>query len=82
MQFVDRIDAIEGRARRLNLTLWELCQKTPGVQWTTVARWRGADANPKARKLEEVLGALEDKLGELEREMIISLTARDQRRSA
>lgn len=74
MQFVDRINAIEARAQRINLTLWELCQQTPGVQWTTVKRWRGEAANPKARKLEQVLRALEGKLTDLEREIIVRLT--------
>jgi hypothetical protein len=76
MQFHDRINAIETRAQRINLSLWELCQLTKGVQWTTVSRWRSDDANPKAKKLEEVLGKLETMLSTLESEMIRRLTER------
>lgn len=68
MQYRDRIEAIEARAARLNLTLWRLCRDA-GVDYSTLHRWKSDETSPNVATLERVLGQLERMLDELEDKM-------------
>lgn len=58
MQITPRIDALEERARGINLTLAELCREA-GEHFSTIQRWRSGECDPKLGTVERVLGSLE-----------------------
>ncbi len=75
MQYLDRIDAIEARARAINLTLGELA-KDASVHPSTVMRWRSGTCDPKHRTLQRILGRLEDALEKRELAILTELKSR------
>lgn len=79
MQRNHRIDAIEGRAKGLNLSLRRLCEVAE-VEYTSVWRWRRGDVEPTSERLESVLAALEDALSDLETSMVKRIRARPEGR--
>lgn len=81
MQQVIRLEAIEQRARRVNLTFSELLQRTPGVTASTVYRWK-AGISPRMDVYERVIGALEGTLDAEERRLRDPDSSGDQRGAA
>lgn len=61
MQILDRIDAIDERARRLNLSLREVCLGAK-VEYSTVWRWRSGECSPIVSTFDKVVGRLEGEL--------------------
>ena len=60
MQILERIDAIEQRAKAINLTLTDLCRGAR-VYPSTIARWRqGSD--PKLKNAAGIVARLEAEL--------------------
>lgn len=72
MQTLDRISAAEDRASRLNLSLWRV-SKLAGVDYSNIHRWKRGECSPRMDLFEQVLGAIEGKLSDLEQAMAARL---------
>jgi len=75
MQLSDRINAIEARARTINLTLSEVC-KASDVHLSTVLRWRNGEVDPRLGKADATCARLEAALAERERVILSELSNR------
>jgi hypothetical protein len=81
MQFKDRIDAIEVRAGRVNLTLHALCARVD-VDFSIVYRWKTDEAvNPGVKTVDRHLGKLEGGLDDIEKSILRDLSRRASRPS-
>lgn len=60
MQFLDRIDEIEKRAKAVNLSLWRLCRSAK-VDYSRLRAWRQG-GNATVRTLTRYVEALEAEL--------------------
>ncbi len=81
MQFLDRINAIEQRAARVNLSLWQLCRDA-GVDYSIIHRWKNSEMSPNVATLDRHLGRLEEKLAEIETKILRELTEAAQAATA
>ena len=79
MRVLDRIEAIKSRAQALNLTLHAVCQQA-GSDYSLLHKWtygvKGHRCVPSSRTAERELELLEEKLAELEAEMLERLAKR------
>lgn len=81
MQFMDRINAIETRARTINSSLPKLCRES-GVDVTRLHRWKTGENSPTLKKLEECLGKLERAVSAEEDRILRELSARRPEQAA
>lgn len=76
MEAITRINEIASRGAVIRLPLSELCGRAPGVVYSTVHRWvTVADANPRARQLDDAVSKLESVVAAEERRLYDHLVA-------
>lgn len=72
MQVADRINDIEKRAGRINLTLHRVCEDA-GVDYGNLRRWKIGECSPIMSNFDSVITKLEKKLDEHETAIRVSL---------
>lgn len=81
MQSLDRMNAIEARARAINLSVWRVCQGAE-VDYSNWSRWRKQACSPTERVFDAAMSKLERQLDHLERQLYERLSVQLSSRSS